>query len=103
MQLAIQLVPCVLCVQIQNRFKLNDANAERVVVLFMDRIMIANHGPDTVKLGHSHVLNVQRKDISPRTAASAPLVVSGATVTLHPELVSNDRTVQVTSSTNCVL
>ena len=88
----------------------------------MDKRMIVKLGPDTVKLGHSHVVNVQQKDISPRTAASAPLVVSGATVTLHPELVSNvwltrthpmlvcprapqrtlNRTVQVTSLTNCV-
>ena len=63
------------------------------------------------------------KDIPQRTAASAPLVVSGATMTLHPELMSKvcltrthpmlvcpraqprtlSRIVQVTSLTNCVL
>ena len=123
LQSAIQLVPCVLCVQIQNSLWPQDADAGRAVVLLMDKRMIAKLGPDTVKLGHSHVVNVQQKDISPRTAASAPLVVSGATVTLHPELVSKvwltrthpmlvcpraqprtlNRTVQVMSLTNCVL
>lgn len=39
--------------------------------------------PKTVRLGHSHVLNVQLKDTTLLHAAGELLVVLGATVVLH--------------------
>ncbi|KAH3882327.1 hypothetical protein DPMN_006262 [Dreissena polymorpha] len=38
-----------------------------------------------VRLGRSNVVNAPQKDITPRTVASALLVVSGVTVTPHHE------------------
>ena len=51
----------------------------------MARETIARLDPKIVRLGHSNVVNAQQKDTTPRTVASALLVVSGVTVTLHRE------------------
>ena len=46
---------------------------------------IVGSDPGTVRSGHSHVLNVQLRNIIPRHVASTPLTVHGVTVTSRPE------------------
>ncbi|CAG2199921.1 unnamed protein product [Mytilus edulis] len=58
------------------------ANVGLVVVLLIDRGMIARPGLDIVRRGYSHVLNAQLKVITPNHAANALHVEYGATV-LH--------------------
>ena len=78
-------MPCLLRVPIKDKLQPLDEPARHVVALCMDRETTARLDPNIVRLGHSHVVNAQQKDTTPRTVASAPLVVSGVTVTLHRE------------------